>query len=83
MKFDVVRVWKDMTYRASLSAEEQALLPAGPAGELELSEADLEIVNGAGGGQTILNSITTLAGCLQSDAAPCITIMGNCFNSEN
>jgi mersacidin/lichenicidin family type 2 lantibiotic len=83
MKLDVVRVWKDATYRASLSAEEQALLPASPAGEFELSEADLEAVNGADGGQTILNSLTTAAACLQSDVAPCVTIVGNCLNSGN
>jgi mersacidin/lichenicidin family type 2 lantibiotic len=84
MKFDIVRAWKDAAYRESLSAEEQALLPASPAGEFELSDADLEVVNGAsGGGQTILNSLATAASCLQSDAAPCITLNGNCFNSGN
>jgi mersacidin/lichenicidin family type 2 lantibiotic len=83
MKFDVIRAWKDASYRASLSAEAQALLPASPAGELELSEADLEIVNGADGGQTILNSLATAGSCLQSDAAPCVTLNGNCLNSVN
>ncbi len=81
MKFDVVHAWKNAAYRESLSAETQTLLPASPAGEFELSEAHLETVNGAGGGQTILNSLTTAAACLQSDAAPCITVLGNCFNS--
>jgi mersacidin/lichenicidin family type 2 lantibiotic len=84
MKFDIIHAWKDATYRASLSAEAQALLPASPAGEFELSDADLEVVNGAdGGGQTILNSVALAGSCLQSDAAPCITINGNCFNSGN
>jgi mersacidin/lichenicidin family type 2 lantibiotic len=83
MKFDVIRAWKNAAYRASLSAEEQALLPASPAGELELSEADLEVVQGADGGQTILNSLATAAACLQSDLAPCVTIIGNCLNSGN
>jgi mersacidin/lichenicidin family type 2 lantibiotic len=83
MKFDVVRAWKDATYRASLSVEEKVLLPASPAGELELSEADLEAVNGADGGQLILNSIALATSCIQSDAAPCITINGNCLNSAN
>ncbi len=82
MRFDIVRAWKDASYRESLSAEAQVLLPASPAGELELSEADLKAVNGAsGGGQTIFNSLATAAACLQSDAGPCITIVGNCFNS--
>ena len=83
MKFDIVRAWKDATYRASLGVEEQALLPASPAGELELSEADLEATNGAHGGQTIVNSFSLAGGCLQSDLAPCITVAGNCFNSGN
>jgi mersacidin/lichenicidin family type 2 lantibiotic len=85
MKLDIVRAWKDATYRASLSAKEQALLPASPAGDLELSQADLEAINGAdGGGQTILNSLATAGSCLQSQpAVPCITIAGNCFNSSN
>jgi mersacidin/lichenicidin family type 2 lantibiotic len=84
MKFDIVRAWKDANYRQSLSAEAQAMLPASPAGELELSEADLEVINGAsGGGQTIVDSVALAGSCLQSDAAPCITINGNCFNSGN
>ncbi len=84
MKFDVIRAWKDAAYRASLSAEAQVMLPANPAGEFELSEVDLQAVsggNGSGGSQTILNSLATAASCIQSDAAPCITINGNCFNT--
>jgi mersacidin/lichenicidin family type 2 lantibiotic len=47
MKFDVIRAWKDETYRQSLSNEELNMLPAHPAGEL--SETDLELVSGCGG----------------------------------
>jgi mersacidin/lichenicidin family type 2 lantibiotic len=47
MKFDIVRAWKDASYRHSLSEEELALLPSNPAGEIELTDADLETVNGA------------------------------------
>lgn len=47
MKFDIVRAWKDETYRSSLSTEEQAMLPENPAGALELSDAELEAVHGA------------------------------------
>ena len=39
MKFDIVRAWKDETYRQSLRGE---ALPANPAGEMELSNDDLE-----------------------------------------
>ena len=48
MKFDIARAWKDETYRQTLSEEELSMLPANPAGEL--SDADLEAVNGAWGG---------------------------------
>lgn len=46
---NIVRAWKDATYRQSLSAEEQAMLPANPAGELELTDAELETLFGATG----------------------------------
>jgi mersacidin/lichenicidin family type 2 lantibiotic len=48
MKFDIVRAWKDEAYRESLSQEQKALLPANPAGELEMSDAELATVIGAG-----------------------------------
>lgn len=51
MSIDIVRAWKDATYRASLSAEEQVLLPVHPAGTVELSDAELEMVHGATGGK--------------------------------
>jgi len=43
---NIVRAWKDETYRQSLSAKEQAMLPTNPAGEIELTEADLEAISG-------------------------------------
>ena len=43
---DVIRAWKDPLYRASLSREEQAVLPAHPAGLIELREEDLKSVSG-------------------------------------
>jgi mersacidin/lichenicidin family type 2 lantibiotic len=46
MKLDVVRTWKDESYRQSLSEEQLSLLPANPAGELELSEAELQSIYG-------------------------------------
>jgi mersacidin/lichenicidin family type 2 lantibiotic len=47
MKFDVIRAWKDETYRQGLSQAQLDMLPAHPAGEL--SETDLELVSGCGG----------------------------------
>ncbi len=46
MEFDIVRAWKDAHYRQSLTTEQQAQLPENPVGELELSEAELEMVSG-------------------------------------
>lgn len=48
MKFDVIRAWKDEAYRRSLSVEECSQLPENPAGEIELSEAELEAIYGGG-----------------------------------
>jgi mersacidin/lichenicidin family type 2 lantibiotic len=71
MSIDIARAWKDATYRASLSAEEQAMIPANPAGAIELSDAELELVHGAGkkeGGDVINNFRfeTNGAVCIQS-----------------
>ena len=49
---DIIRAWKDEEYRLSLTEEQRALLPDNPAGLLELSDADLENVQGG-----ILNSV--------------------------
>jgi len=53
MKFDIVRAWKDESYRSSLSTQEQAMLPENPAGALDLSDAELEAIQGTAnvGGQ--------------------------------
>src|SRR5437016_3202669 len=53
----IVRAWKDETYRQSLSTEEQAMLPANPAGEIELTDAQLAAVHGASGHGEGLNDI--------------------------
>ncbi|HEY1348251.1 MAG TPA: mersacidin/lichenicidin family type 2 lantibiotic [Ktedonobacteraceae bacterium] len=49
MKLDIVRAWKDQTYREHLSQEQLAHLPTNPAGDLELSESDLATVYGGDG----------------------------------
>lgn len=46
MKLDVIRAWKDEAYRASLSEEQLAMLPANPIGEVELSDSELAGVYG-------------------------------------
>jgi mersacidin/lichenicidin family type 2 lantibiotic len=38
---DVIRAWKDEEYRLGLSENERKLLPAHPAGAVEISNEDL------------------------------------------
>jgi mersacidin/lichenicidin family type 2 lantibiotic len=38
----IIRAWKDVRYRQSLSEEEQALVPAHPAGSIELVASSME-----------------------------------------
>ncbi len=52
---NIVRAWKDETYRQSLSAEEQAVLPSNPVGEIELTQAELEAISGAFGDESPFN----------------------------
>jgi mersacidin/lichenicidin family type 2 lantibiotic len=43
---DTIKAWKDATYRSGLSAEQLAGLPVNPAGQIELSDTELDAVNG-------------------------------------
>lgn len=45
---DIIRAWKDPTYRASLTIEQLADLPPNPIGGFELSEEELKQAAGAG-----------------------------------
>jgi mersacidin/lichenicidin family type 2 lantibiotic len=45
-KVDIVRAWKDEEYREGLSEEEKALVPANPAGLVEITDEDLSLVLG-------------------------------------
>jgi mersacidin/lichenicidin family type 2 lantibiotic len=42
----LVRAWKDEEYRLGLSETERAMLAENPAGSLELSDAELDLVAG-------------------------------------
>jgi mersacidin/lichenicidin family type 2 lantibiotic len=53
-KVDVVRAWKDPEYRASLTREQLASLPASPAGSYEL---DAEVLKQVAGGVADVISI--------------------------
>jgi len=48
-----IRAWKDEDFRLSLSEAERALLPAHPAGLIELSDTELEAAAGGGIWKTI------------------------------
>jgi mersacidin/lichenicidin family type 2 lantibiotic len=41
-----IRAWKDPEYRATLTAEELALVPSNPAGLIDLTDSDLGEVSG-------------------------------------
>jgi len=45
-KADIIRVWKDPKYRATLGPEELALVPAHPAGLIELKDEQLKEASG-------------------------------------
>jgi mersacidin/lichenicidin family type 2 lantibiotic len=44
----IIRAWKDESYRMSLSEAERASLPENPAGLVEIGDAQLEDVSGGG-----------------------------------
>jgi mersacidin/lichenicidin family type 2 lantibiotic len=47
-KLDIIRAWKDEEYRNSLTETQRALLPAHPAGLIELDQEEMRGVLGAG-----------------------------------
>jgi mersacidin/lichenicidin family type 2 lantibiotic len=56
---EIIRAWKDETYRSSLSEAERAKLPENPAGLVDLSDAQLETVAG-GKDHPIVDKVKTL-----------------------
>ena len=72
-KIDFIRAWKDEDYRLSLSGEERAQLPQNPAGIIDLSESELEVVVGAS-----TEHIQTLGCCngFTSDPGYCSWVCG-------
>jgi mersacidin/lichenicidin family type 2 lantibiotic len=62
-RVDIVRAWKDQEYLASLSAEEQLMVPPNPAGSVEIGDNHLEEVSG---GKGFTFSVWT-AGCCHTD----------------
>ena len=63
-KNDIIRAWKDPQFRAGLSAEQQALLPAHPAAAIAIDDDDLAAVSGGA-------SHTAICSCQASLCSPC------------
>ena len=60
---NIIRAWKDEDYHVSLSDAELAALPANPAGQIELTDAQLDAV---AGGTLSFATPTTLRSCICS-----------------
>ncbi len=60
----IIRAWKNEEYRLSLSEAERRLLPENPAGAIDLSDAQLDMV--AGGGSFDTTPCTTSLACPNS-----------------
>ena len=66
-KLDVVRAWKDEDYRMGLSEAERRMLPANPAGLIEISDIELGAVaggeEGGPGGMSFPGVCSCFGGC--------------------
>ncbi|HZU25971.1 MAG TPA: mersacidin/lichenicidin family type 2 lantibiotic [Bryobacteraceae bacterium] len=68
---NIIRAWKDASYRNSLSDAERAALPPNPAGSIELSDADLGQVSG---GLTLLTCTALCTRyCTITERTPCLS----------
>lgn len=54
----IIEAWRDEEYRETLDSEARSLLPENPAGELELTEADLAEVGGGSVSITVTVTVT-------------------------
>lgn len=48
-EIDVVRVWKDLKYRRSLTPRQLSRLPSNPAGDIGLSDDQMQVASGLKG----------------------------------
>jgi mersacidin/lichenicidin family type 2 lantibiotic len=65
-RVDIIRAWKDDEYRLSLTEAERALLPAHPAGLIELDDDQMKMVLGGGPNTGIAGS----SGCINRCTCP-------------
>jgi mersacidin/lichenicidin family type 2 lantibiotic len=56
-QIDIIRAWKDAKYRRSLTPEQLASLPSNPAGKVELTDEQLGVSGGDGGGGILTTAI--------------------------
>jgi mersacidin/lichenicidin family type 2 lantibiotic len=73
--FDIIRAWKDPGYRNNLSGDELAMLPANPAGSIELTDDLLESV--AGGKEE--EAATQLCSHPNMTSGCCQSIYNSCY----
>lgn len=66
-KINIIRAWKDAEYFASLSAEDQAAVPANPAGTVDLN-IDMSTVSGGRSGAV---SARLAASCTNKTSTCC------------
>ena len=66
--FDIIRAWKDEDYRNSLTEEQKNQLPENPAGVIDMSDKEMEYLNGASFASWLCNCmpITRVMGCKTS-----------------
>ena len=68
---DIARALKDKDYYNSLTAEERALVPPNPAGELELSDDELASVAGGQTGSDAPNCFCVITRTCDSTGGHC------------
>lgn len=87
MKLDIIRAWKDSSYRKHLTDEERAGLPENPVGLVELTDDELKAVSG-GQAQTGAGGLSIGIGgcqntsqqgtCQSVQQSTCISQQGSC-----
>jgi len=80
----IIRAWKDESYRTSLSCEERELLPKNPAGVIDLTDQELDIIMKGGvgiaeapGDDSILGVSTALS-CIDWETVGCTAFQPGC-----
>ena len=71
----IIRAWKDEAFRNNLSQEEQARLPAHPAGLVELRDEDL----GESAGATITICVTVVPATVTACTLTVCSLLGGCL----